>query len=53
MGVTWKELGVVGGPQGVRDVWRQREIGVFSTDFTAAVGRHGVVVLRIRPVIKR
>lgn len=50
--VTWKDLGA-SGPQAVRDVWRQREIGVFSTDFTATVARHGAVVLRVRPVIKR
>jgi alpha-galactosidase len=53
MKVAWKELDAAGGPQGVRDVWRQREIGEFGTEFTAAVGRHGVVVLKITPAVRR
>ncbi len=32
----------------VRDVWRQKDIGVFEKSFQADVPRHGVVLLRIR-----
>lgn len=53
MKVTWKEIGATGGPQGVRDVWRQKEIAIFASEFTASVPRHGVVVIRARPAIKR
>ncbi|MBL9129045.1 MAG: putative Ig domain-containing protein, partial [Verrucomicrobiales bacterium] len=37
MKVTWKEIGAKNGPQRVRDVWRQREIAVFSSEFAASV----------------
>jgi len=47
--VTWAQAGV-SGRQRVRDVWRQKDIGVFESSFTAAaVPRHGVVVVRLFP----
>jgi alpha-galactosidase len=46
--VTWENLGLRG-PQTVRDLWRQKDAGTFATDFAAVVGRHGVVLVRVRP----
>ena len=44
----WSDLGL-SGKQRVRDLWRQRDIGVFESQFEAAVPRHGVVLIRIWP----
>jgi alpha-galactosidase len=44
----WSDLGV-DGKQAVRDLWRQRELGIFERQFSAPVDRRGVVLLRIRP----
>jgi len=46
MTVTWKELGRQG-PQTVRDLWRQKEIGTHPDGYTAEVGRHGVILIRL------
>jgi alpha-galactosidase len=45
---SWADLGV-SGPQKVRDLWRQKDVGVFDGAFTAYVARHGVVMARLRP----
>ncbi len=45
---TWKDLGV-DGKRGVRDLWRQKDLGVFENEFTATVPSHGVVLVKIRP----
>jgi alpha-galactosidase len=44
----WKDLGI-SGDQTVRDIWRQKDIGRFTDKYTGTVGRHGVIMLRIRP----
>ena len=44
--VNWSELGI-SGKQVVRDLWRQKDIGEFSGEFQAKVGRHGVVLVKI------
>ena len=44
----WSDLGVAG-KQIVRDLWRQKDLGTFEGQFSAAVGRHGVVLVRLRP----
>ena len=44
----WSDIGV-DGKQVVRDLWRQRDLGVFQGGFSAAVDRRGVVLVRIRP----
>ena len=44
----WSDLGVEG-KQAVRDLWRQRDLGVFEGQFSAAVDRRGVALLRIGP----
>jgi len=46
---SWDEIGIAG-PQKVRDLWRQKELGVFDGSFTAYVARHGVVMVRLWPL---
>ncbi len=41
----WKELGLTG-TQRVRDVWRQRDLGSFSENFSTQVPNHGVILVR-------
>jgi alpha-galactosidase len=43
----WAAIGVAG-PQKVRDIWRQQDLGVFEGSFRAYVARHGVVMVRMR-----
>jgi alpha-galactosidase len=45
----WTDLGIQG-KQRVRDLWRQSDVGAFEDEFQAAVARHGVVLVRLRPV---
>ncbi|MBI5383695.1 MAG: NPCBM/NEW2 domain-containing protein [Verrucomicrobia bacterium] len=42
----WSDLGVKG-PQTLRDLWRQKELGRFENEFKASVPRHGVVMVRM------
>ena len=44
----WSELGVTG-KQIVRDLWRQKDLGTYEGQFSAPVGRHGVVLISLRP----
>jgi alpha-galactosidase len=46
--VTWTQAGVTG-PQRVRDLWRQKDLGVFGEGFSAEVPRHGVTLVRLFP----
>ena len=48
MSVDWSLLGIRG-KQGVRDLWRQKDLGVFADRFATTVPRHGVALLRLRP----
>lgn len=48
---SWKDLGLAG-PQRVRDLWRQKDLGVFDGAFATEVARHGVVLVRVFPVAK-
>ncbi len=45
----WSDVGV-SGKQMVRDLWRQKDLGQFENEFHTAVPRHGVVLVRLRPV---
>ena len=45
---TWADLGV-SGKQTVRDLWRQKDVGVFEGRYAAPVGRHGVVLVKLTP----
>jgi alpha-galactosidase len=51
MTAKWSDLGV-SAKQAVRDLWRQKDLGEFDGDFTATVGRRGVVVVRIAPAAR-
>lgn len=42
----WSDLGLKG-PQTVRDLWRQRDIGTFEDQIRFPVQRHGVVLVRL------
>jgi alpha-galactosidase len=44
----WSDLGV-SGRQKIRDLWRQKDLGSFEGKFSAEVGRHGTVMLRLWP----
>ncbi len=44
--VAWEDLGLTG-PQQIRDLWRQKDLGLFVGEFTARVPRHGVVLVGI------
>ena len=46
--VRWSDLGIKGKCL-VRDLWRQKDLGVFEKEFTADVRRHGVVLIKITP----
>jgi len=48
LAVDWKDLGL-SGPQPVRDLWRQRDLGATEGPFRAEVPRHGVAMVRIGP----
>jgi alpha-galactosidase len=49
--VTWEQLGAKG-PQVVRDLWRQKNLGSFTSSFESKVPRHGVVLVKITPEAK-
>jgi alpha-galactosidase len=42
----WSDLGIKG-MQTVRDLWRQKDLGLFEDEFKAAVPRHGVVLVNV------
>jgi alpha-galactosidase len=49
---TWEELGYPSGlPAVVRDLWNKKDLGTFAGKFDAKVASHGVVMMRIMPVV--
>jgi alpha-galactosidase len=44
----WADLGL-SGKQTVRDLWRQKDLGQYTSEFSAKVPRHGVVLVRLIP----
>jgi alpha-galactosidase len=48
MTLKWSDLGV-SGPQQVRDLWRQQDLGKFTGEFHATIPRHGVVLVKFTP----
>jgi alpha-galactosidase len=46
--VRWSDLGLAGGRK-VRDLWRQKDLGVFPGKFAAPVPSHGVVLVKVSP----
>jgi len=49
VGVQWSDLGIRGGYR-VRDLWGQKDIGVFADRFEMDVPRHGAAMVRLFPV---
>jgi alpha-galactosidase len=49
VGITWNEIGLQG-KQTVRDLWRQKDLGVFENGFETEVPYHGVVMVKVSPV---
>ncbi len=48
MAVTWEPLDL-DGPHRVRDLWRQKDLGVVEGRYAAKVKRHGVMLVRLWP----
>ena len=48
--VKWSDLGL-NGKKKVRDLWRQKDIGVCNESFTAKVNAHGVVLVKIKQIL--
>jgi alpha-galactosidase len=46
--VQWSDL-KISGPQVVRDLWREKDLGTFRDSFSSLVAPHGVVLIKIRP----
>ncbi len=44
--VRWLDLGIAGA-QKVRDLWRQKDLGVYESEFAVEIDRHGAVLLKI------
>jgi alpha-galactosidase len=45
----WADLGLKE-KQKVRDLWRQKDLGIFSDSFASPVAPHGVILVRLSPV---
>lgn len=45
--VKWSDLGI-SGKYIVRDLWRQKDLGIFEDSFSAEVNPHGVVMIGLR-----
>ncbi len=46
--VNWSDLGIKG-RRGVRDLWRQKDLGKCDDEFQTSVPRHGVVLVNLSP----
>ena len=46
--VSWSNL-KISGPQKVRDLWRQKDLGVFQNKFEGRVAPHGVLLVKVSP----
>jgi alpha-galactosidase len=45
--LKWNDLGLKG-KYIVRDLWRQKDLGVFDREFSAMVNQHGVIMISLR-----
>jgi alpha-galactosidase len=52
LSASWSSL-EISGKQRVRDLWRQKEIGLREGSFEAEVPRHGVALVRLQPDDKK
>jgi alpha-galactosidase len=46
--LQWSDLGLKGRHR-VRDLWRQKDLGIYEDKFESDVPRHGVILVRIYP----
>jgi alpha-galactosidase len=49
---SWSDMGL-SGPMRVRDLWRQKDLGIFDGKFEAEIPRHGVVLVRLFPARRK
>lgn len=49
LSLKWADLGIKGKYM-VRDLWRQKDLGVFEGEFKTTVAEHGVVMVKLIPV---
>lgn len=47
--LKWSDLGITG-KYLIRDLWRQKDLGVYEGEFKAAVSQHGAVMVQLRKV---
>ena len=47
--VKFSQIGI-DGRASVRDLWAHKDLGVFNGSYSADVGEHGVVMIRVKPV---
>jgi alpha-galactosidase len=48
--VNWEQIGLAPGVEAqVRDLWAKKDVGPFKSRYTARVGPHDVVMIRIQP----
>jgi alpha-galactosidase len=52
MTLDWKQAGF-SGKQTLRDLWRQKDLGVFDEQYATEVPKHGVVLLKISATSNR
>ena len=46
--LDWKQAGLYG-KQNLRDLWRQKDLGIFEGNYTAEIPFHGVLLLKVTP----
>lgn len=46
--LTWESIGL-SGPQKVRDLWRQKDLGTFKEDFKVQLQEYGCIMLKVSP----
>jgi alpha-galactosidase len=45
--IAWADLGITGEHK-IRDLWRQKDLGVFGDSFSSSVNSRGVVLVNVR-----
>ena len=50
--LDWSAIGL-SGPQAVRDLWRQKDLGTFNEKYSATVASHGVALIKVSPSSSR
>jgi alpha-galactosidase len=45
---NWRDI-MISGKQRVRNLWSQKDLGIFENEFAALVPPHGVTLLRLFP----